>query len=113
MKSQALPMRTVAVIILILIAIAGLLVFFYSSFSKTSSSLEEQSIVSHCNEICNKIQASNPKDCDDAGTLANSFGWNKEYKGKNCYDVTGCTVYATDGTECKSKAGTNEWEQVT
>ena len=107
MKSQALPMRSVAIIILILIAVAGLLVFFYASFSKTSSSMEEQSVVSRCNEICNKIQASNPTSESDVNSLSSRFKWDDSYGGEYCYKVTGCTVYLTNGTVCKSNVGSN------
>lgn len=105
MKSQAMPIRTVVLIVIIIVSIAAILLFFYSSFSRTRTSASEQSYVTECQQICSRIQASNPKSSTDLSTLDGD--WNSKVfpNNKHCYDITGCTVYLTDGTKCSSNIG--------
>lgn len=78
MKAQALPMKTIAIIIIVLIAMVVFLTFFFGVFSKGKITTERQNLVARCNALCAEIVAGATKDkfcnlgCDKYVTCINN-----------------------------------------
>lgn len=103
MKSQGLPISTVALILIILITGAIAIMFFYGMMTSGKNATSESTDLSECQQICSKIQTTHPDNAGDAATAAHSFG----YCDKGCNTKLSCTIYLSDGRVIKSNVSSN------
>ena len=88
----------------IVVVLAVVLLFFFTASNKPSSNVNKQELVSECNRIAEEVQASNPKNTTEAGTIAGNFGFctpKPAYGNLKCGDVVNPTVETRDNGTCR------------
>ncbi len=103
MRSQNLPISVIVIIVIAVVVLAAVLLFFFGAFGKPTNTVNTQGLISRCNTIAEEVQSSNPKDNDEAGTLASNFGFcepRAEYSNMNCGNVTHPVIHTQTG-DCR------------
>jgi uncharacterized protein YpmB len=104
MKSQSLPVSTVALIIVIILVVAAAALFYYSAMNSQKSATEVSSNTAECQSICARIQTANPASKAKAAEAADAFG----YCSSGCDKTFACTITLTDGSKIRSIVGSSD-----
>ncbi len=107
MKSQGLPMTTIALILIVIVVLAVVLLFFFEGFSGPKSNLESTTDVATCKNDCLQAQnlakdtwksATNGGDCKDSADKSKL-----DFCTDNCDDSMSCKINFDDGSYCYVK----------
>ena len=102
MKAQGMPMQTIALIIIIIIALAGVSIFFFVYFGKSKNVVESQTNYSKCKNLCMDAQSDvSINDCTHFNTIKSKFSSGGECSGYNCQiddGTTSCKISDVDSS---------------
>ena len=70
MKSQGLPMTTIALLILVIIVLVGVAIFFFVGFGEGQEALSPTLSLAECQSYCARVAAGAITHCKNGGVFA-------------------------------------------
>lgn len=93
-NAQGLPMTTIALVIVVLLTVAGLAFFFFTQFGVEESGVGAAQCQRECKSVQVAVQSSGANTDNKIGGLNKAEGYCKK-----CHDQT-CNIERANGTSC-------------
>jgi len=103
MKSQGLPMQTIALIIIVVVVLAAVLIFFFSGFSGPKKNLSSTTDMATCQNYCLEAQNLAKSNWEPTGSSTNCNipqGITLKFCDNNCQEKMSCKIDFDDGSSC-------------